>query len=51
MDRIERYRLDDGLFPGTLAEAADRLSWAYARLLVAVGVGRARRWLRRMMRS
>lgn len=51
MNRIERYRLDDGLFPGTLAEAADRLSWAYTRLLVLAGVGRARRWLRRMMRS
>jgi len=50
-ERIERYRIEDGLFPGSLAEAADRLSWSYTRLLVAAGVGRARRRLRRMMRS
>lgn len=45
---ISPYRLEDGLFEGTLYEASDTLAWSMARMLVGLGVGRWRRRLRRL---
>lgn len=46
---FEEYRLRDGLYPGTFYEIGDRFHWASMRLLVALGVGRLRKWLGRML--